>query len=90
MSNEIERVPAEVFPPSDFINEEIRASGWTNMALSQEMDCKLTLVDELLSGNRRITLMIAHMLSSALGTSVAFWINLQKAYDKDGSNSNDQ
>ena len=76
-----DRIPAEVFPPCDLIKEELKERGWSKETLAKEMDCSLMRVEELLAGKRRITLMIACMLSGAFGTGVVFWRNLQSAYD---------
>jgi len=75
------RIPAEVFPPSELIKEELGTRGWSYETLATEMGCKLKLVEEMLDGKRRITLMLAHKLSTAFGTGAQFWLNLQTAYD---------
>ena len=80
--SENERIPAEVFPPCDFIKEELEERGWTRETLAKEMDCSLKLVDEILANKRRVTLMIACMLGNAFGTGATFWCNLQASYDK--------
>jgi HTH-type transcriptional regulator/antitoxin HigA len=81
MSKENERKPAEIFPPCELIEDELKARGWTRETLAREMDCSLKIVEETLAGKRRITLMMACMLSDAFGTSVQFWRNLQSSYD---------
>ena len=76
-----ERTPAEVFPPSDYIKEEMAERGWSASALAEGMDCSLRLAEEIING-RKVTLMIAQMLSNAFGTGAMFWVNLQNYYDK--------
>jgi HTH-type transcriptional regulator/antitoxin HigA len=46
------RVPAEVFPPGEFIREELDARGWTQGDLAQIMDRPLRLINELVAGKR--------------------------------------
>ncbi len=77
-----ERTPAEVFSPCELIKEELEDRGWTIETLAEEMGCSLKLVDEVLAGKRRITLMTACMLGNAFGTGARFWCNLQSAYDR--------
>ncbi len=76
-----ERMPAEVFPPCVFIKEELEERGWSKESLAREMDCSVVRVEEILANKRRVTLMIAHMLSNAFGTGATFWLNIQSAYD---------
>ena len=75
------RTPAEVFPPGEFIREELEARGWTERDLARIMDMPLGLINELVTGNRRITLETAHGLSSAFGDGDPhYWMNLDAAY----------
>ena len=76
-----ERIPADVFPPCQFIEEELEERGWSREVLAQEMGCSLRLVEEILANKRRLTLMTACMLANAFGTGATFWRNLQSAYD---------
>lgn len=76
------RKPAEVFPPSDFIKEEMDARGWSREALAEKMGSTLSLLDEVLSGKHKVNVMVAYMLSQAFGTSAQLWIGLQKSYDE--------
>jgi len=73
---------AEVFPPSEFIKEEMEARGWDLDTL-----VKLTLLTkdclyEVLEHNKRITPIVALGLSKAFDTSRELWMNLQKGYDE--------
>lgn len=79
--------PAIVFPPSDFLREELEAREWTISDLGREMGGAEHYARSLVKGGHRITRVAAMMLEQALGTSAEFWLNLQASYDegvKDG------
>lgn len=75
-----ERLAAEMFPPGDFIEEELEARGWSKGDLADIMGRPAQLVSAIVSGTRKITLETAEDLSAAFGTSAEFWINLDTAY----------
>jgi HTH-type transcriptional regulator/antitoxin HigA len=74
------RRPAEVFPPGDFLREELEERSWTQTDLAEILDRPLRLVNEIIMGKRRISPETAKGLASALGTSPEFWMNLESAY----------
>jgi HTH-type transcriptional regulator / antitoxin HigA len=75
------RTPAEVFPPGDFIREEIEARGWTQGDLAQIMDRPVRLVNELIAGKKQITPETARGLAKAFGDDdPLYWMNLDSAY----------
>jgi HTH-type transcriptional regulator/antitoxin HigA len=74
------RRPAEVFPPGEFLREELEERGWTQTDLAEILGRPFPLVNEIISGKRRITPETAVGLSAALGTSPEFWLNLEVAY----------
>jgi HTH-type transcriptional regulator/antitoxin HigA len=75
------RIPAEVFPPGDFIREELEARGWTQGDLAQIMDRPLRLVNELVAGKKQITPETARGLAKAFGDDdPLYWMNLDSAY----------
>lgn len=75
------RQPAQMFPPGDFLREEIEYRGWTPSHLAARMKRSVAMVDAILSGEQAITPSVALRLGAALGTSADFWIHLQVAYD---------
>ena len=76
-----ERTPAEVFPPGEFIREELEARGWTQGDLAQIMDRPLRLVNELIAGKKQITPETARGLAGAFGDDdPLYWMNLDSAY----------
>ncbi len=83
------RTPAETFPPGQFLQEELDARGWTIADLAQRMggdqavdhfavelmiECQ-PFDKELLMGRK-----MAEGLARALGTSVEYWENLDRAW----------
>jgi HTH-type transcriptional regulator / antitoxin HigA len=75
------RTPAEVFPPGDFIRDELEARGWTQGDLAQIMGRPLQAVNELISGKKQITPETALGLAKAFGDDDAlYWLNLENVY----------
>jgi len=75
------RIPAEVFPPGDFIRDELDARGWTQGDLAQIMGRPLQAVNELVSGKKQITPETALGLAKAFGDDDAlYWLNLDSVY----------
>jgi HTH-type transcriptional regulator/antitoxin HigA len=77
----LNRMPAEVFPPGEFIREELEARGWTQGDLAQIMGRPLRLVNELVAGKKQITPETARGLAKAFGDDdPLYWMNLDSAY----------
>jgi HTH-type transcriptional regulator/antitoxin HigA len=76
----IEFIPAEVFPPGDFLREELAERGWTQEVFAEIIGKSERLVNEIIAGKREITPPTAQALGAALGTSAQFWMNLETAY----------
>jgi HTH-type transcriptional regulator / antitoxin HigA len=75
------RIPAEVFPPGEFIRDELTARGWTQGDLAEIMDRPLQLVNELIAGKKQITPETAMGLAKAFGDDDAlYWMNLDSVY----------
>ncbi len=74
------RVPAEIFPPGEFIRDEIEARGWTQTDLAEILGRPLKAVSEILSGKRAITPETAKGLGEAFGVDPQFWMNLESSY----------
>ena len=75
-----ERMPAQAFPPGDFIRQELEAREWTQGDLASVMGRPAQMVSLLLSGRKIITPETACDLAEAFGTSAEFWLNLDNAY----------
>jgi HTH-type transcriptional regulator / antitoxin HigA len=75
------RIAAEIFPPGEFIREELEVRGWTQGDLAQIMDRPLRLINELVAGKKQITPETARGLSKAFGDGdPLYWMNLDAAY----------
>lgn len=75
------RIPAEVFPPGEFIREELEARGWTQGDLAEIMNRPLRLVNELVAGKKQITPDTARGLAKAFGDDdPLYWMNLDSIY----------
>ncbi len=74
------RTPAQVFPPGEFIKEEMEARGWTQDDLATVMGRPRKLVVELIAGDKLLTPETAWDLGAAFGTGPEVWMNLESAY----------
>ncbi len=72
--------PAEVFPPGEFIREELEERGWSEAEFAQILGRPVQVVSEILNGKKEITAETALVFGMALGTSAELWLNLQAAY----------
>jgi len=77
-----QRKPAEVFPPCDFIREELHARGWTQKDLAKKMGLTETYIAHLCTGDLIIRWEVAGYLGDAFDTSREYWLNLEKAWQE--------
>jgi HTH-type transcriptional regulator / antitoxin HigA len=75
-----QRIPAEVFPPGEFIRDELEVRGWTEADLAEILGRPLKAVGEILTGKRAITPETATSLGEAFGVDPRFWTDLESAY----------
>lgn len=75
-----EHNPAEVFPPGEFLADELEARGWTQSEFADIIRRPQRTVNEIIGGRRQITPETARELAAALGSSAQFWLNLESAY----------
>ena len=78
--NNARRIPAEVFPPGEFVREELEARGWTQADLAVILNKPLPAVNEIITGKKAITPETARSLGDAFGVGPDFWLNLESAY----------
>lgn len=74
------QTPAEVFPPGDFVREELEERGWTQADLAEILGRTVKTVNELITGKRAVTPDTAKRLAQAFDTSATLWMNLETAY----------
>jgi HTH-type transcriptional regulator/antitoxin HigA len=72
--------PAEVFPPGEFVREELEARGWSQSDLAKILGRPPRLISELIGGKRAVTPETARGLAQAFGTSAEVWLNLESSY----------
>ena len=75
-----ERIPAEVFPPGEFLADELRERGWTQSEFAEIVRRPIKRVNEIIAGKKSITPETAREFAAALGTSPQYWLNLESAY----------
>lgn len=71
---------ADVFPPGEYIRDELEAREWTQTTLAAIMGRPVQTVNEIVNGKKRITPQTAQELARAFGTSAEFWMNLEASY----------
>ncbi len=76
--------PAEVFPPGEFIQEEMDARGWDAAQLAKQSLLTEHAIQEILAGNWKITPFLATFLGKAFGVERALFVNLQRTWDERG------
>ncbi len=72
--------PAEVFPPGEFLREELEARGWSQADFADILGRPPRLINEIIAGKRRISPETANGIAAALDTTPEFWLNLEAAY----------
>ncbi len=73
--------PAEVFPPGDYIRDELTARNWTQADFARIIGRPLQAVNEIINGKKRITVETAKEVGAAFGTGPEVWLNLQNYYE---------
>ncbi len=73
-------MPAEVFPPGEFLREELEARNWTQADLAEILGVSPRLVNEIINAKRSITPETAKGLGTAFGTDPQYWMNLESSY----------
>jgi HTH-type transcriptional regulator/antitoxin HigA len=81
--------PAEVFPPGEFIEDELEARGWTQRDLAEIIGIAPSTLNLIVTGKRAITPEMAKAIGGAFGTPPEFWLNLENAYQLSKVSSRD-
>lgn len=81
MSNYIEYNDKIAFHPGYYIKEIIEESGLSQKDFANRLDTTPKNLSILVCGEQSLSIDIAMKLSRMLGTSVEYWLNLQKNYD---------
>lgn len=81
MSNYIEYNDKIAFHPGYYIKEIVEESGLTQEDFAKRLDTTPKNLSLLIRGEQNLSIDIAMKLSRMIGTSVSYWLNLQKAYN---------
>ena len=81
MSNYIEYNDRIAFHPGYYIKEIVEESGLTQEDFAKRLNTTPKNLSILIRGEQSLSIDIATKLSRMLGTTVAYWLNLQQAYD---------
>lgn len=82
MSTFIEYGDKVIFHPGYYVEELLSESGVSLAEFSRELDIPLGDLSRILRGKLDLTEDIARSLAKVSGTSVEYWLNLQKGYDE--------
>lgn len=74
------RIPAEVFPPGEYIRDLLESRDWTQADLADILGRPVQAVNEIIVGKKAITPETARALGEAFGTGPDFWLNLETAF----------
>src|SRR6476660_4152047 len=75
-----DRVPAEAFPPGEYLKDEMEERGWTQEEFASIIGRSPAVINQIISGKRGISPETAREIGAALGTSAMYWMNLESAY----------
>lgn len=75
-----DRMLVEVFPPGEFLREELDARGWLQADFAAIIGKDAKSVSDIISGKRIITPEMAMLIGEALGTGAAIWLNLENDF----------
>ena len=75
-----DRIPAEAFPPGEYLKDELEERGWTQEELAAIIGRPTGLINQIVLGKRGISPDTAREIAAALGTSAIYWMNLEAAY----------
>lgn len=81
MTNYIEKGDKIVFHPGYYIKEIIEETGLTQEDFAKRLDTTPKNLSLLIRGEQSLSIDIAMKLARMIGTSVDYWLNLQKTYD---------
>src|SRR5882724_3238703 len=71
---------AEVFPPGEFLKEELEARNWSQTQFAEIIGRPVRLINEIIAAKKSITPETAVQLGASLGTSADLWMNLETQY----------
>ena len=82
MSNYIEYNDKIAFHPGYYLKELVDESGLTQEDFAKRLGTTPKNLSILIRGEQSLSIDVATKLSRMLGTTIAYWLNLQQAYDE--------
>ncbi|MBQ8693911.1 MAG: HigA family addiction module antidote protein [Synergistaceae bacterium] len=82
MSNYVEHNGRVAFHPSYYVKEIFEETGLSQKDFAERLDTTPKNFSVFLKGKQRLSIDLANKLSRMLGTSVEYWLNLQRSYDE--------
>jgi HTH-type transcriptional regulator/antitoxin HigA len=80
MEEMMTRKPAEVFPPGEYVKDELDARGWSQVEFAEILGRPARVVSEIVNGKRSITPETAKEIAAAFGSTPELWMNLESIY----------
>lgn len=74
------RMPAEAFPPGEYLADELEAREWSQTDFAEIIGRPVQFVSEIINGKKEITAESATQIAAALGTSAETWLSLQARF----------
>ena len=76
----VKRIPAEVFPPGEYLQDELEARGLSLAEFAATIGRDPIYLGRLILGKAQLTADIALQLEEALGLDAQYWLNLESTY----------
>lgn len=74
------RQPVEVFPPGEFIAEEVAERGWKSEYVCKRLGISADEYAELLAGSMRVDGRLSTLLGGLFGVDQTFFVRLEMAW----------
>lgn len=74
-------IPAQAIHPGELLADELEFAGISQRELARQLDVPVSVINEVISGKRRLSADLAVKLEAALDLRAEHWNNLQAAYD---------
>lgn len=75
-----ERKPAEVFPPGEYLADELEERGWSQADFAGIIGRPVQFVSEIINAKKELTAESASQIAAALGSEASTWLGLQANY----------
>jgi len=73
-------IDKDLFPPGEYIRDELEARGWTQEDLADITGRPSTAISQIINGGKAVTPRTAQQLAAAFGTTAELWLNLESAF----------